>query len=83
MGNDESPEEWPATPPGVPSQRLAILQSAFEKTMKDPEFLAYAEKLQLEIDVLTGAEVQRLIEDAYANPAPVVQKARRLLQPSQ
>ena len=72
-----------AAPPGIPPQRLRVMQSAFEQTMKDPEFLAYAEKLQLEIDLLTGDQVRELIEQAYASPAEVVQKARRLLQPVQ
>ena len=72
-----------AAPPGVPPKRLAILQSAFERTMKDSEFLAYAEKLQLEIDLLTGEEVRRLIQQAYASPNDIIQKARKLLEPSQ
>jgi hypothetical protein len=51
--------------------------------MKDPEFVAYAEKLQLEIDVITGEEVRKLLVQAYASPPNVVAKARKLLQPSQ
>ena len=72
-----------AAPHGILPHRLAILQAAFERTMKDPEFVAYAEKLQLEIDVLTGEEVRKLLVQAYASPPNVVAKARKLLQPSQ
>ena len=53
-----------AAPPGVPADRLAALRRAFDATMKDPDFVAEAEKLQLEIEPLTGAQ----IDDARASP---------------
>ena len=43
-----------AAPPGVPEDRLAALRRAFDATMKDPAFIAEAEKLQLEIEPMTG-----------------------------
>ena len=43
-----------AAPPGVPADRLAALRRAFDATMKDPAFIAEAEKLQLEIEPMTG-----------------------------
>src|SRR5690606_34090701 len=42
-------------PPGMPADRLATLRKAFDATMKDPEFLAEAKKLQLDIDPLDAA----------------------------
>lgn len=36
-------------PPGVPPERVKILQTAFMETLKDPELLAEAEKAQIEI----------------------------------
>ena len=42
------------TPPGMPKDRLELLQKAFMDTMKDPEFLADAKKAKLEIEPLDG-----------------------------
>jgi tripartite-type tricarboxylate transporter receptor subunit TctC len=70
-----------AAPPGVPVDRLAALRRAFDETMKDPEFVAEADKLQMEIEPLTAAEIDRLLAAAYATPKPIVQQAAELLEP--
>ena len=44
-------------PPGVPAERVAAMRRAFDATMKDPEFLAEADKLKIEIDPMTGEQV--------------------------
>ena len=68
-----------AAPPGVPAERIAILRRAFDATLKDPAFLADARKFQMEIDPLTGAEVERLLRAAYSAPEPVVAAAAKLV----
>jgi tripartite-type tricarboxylate transporter receptor subunit TctC len=67
-----------ALPPGTPADRVAILRSAFEATLKDPAFIAEAGKLQLEIDPLTGPEIANLLRTAYAAPKPIVARAAQL-----
>jgi tripartite-type tricarboxylate transporter receptor subunit TctC len=69
-----------AVPPGVPADRVAILRAAFEATLKDPAFLADAAKLQMEIDPLTGAEIEELLKAAYATPRGIVQRAAELVR---
>jgi len=69
-----------AMPPGVPADRVAILRTAFEATLKDPAFLADAEKLQMEVDPLTGAEIETLLKNAYSAPRPIVQRAAQLVR---
>ncbi len=71
-----------AAPPGIPSERLVVLRRAFDETMKDPQFLAEAEKLQLEIDPLDAAAIDRLLASAYATPKDIVQQAGALIEPS-
>jgi tripartite-type tricarboxylate transporter receptor subunit TctC len=63
------------TPPGVPADRVAALRIAFGKAIKDPEFLADAEKQGLEIDEVSGAEVQELIRSTFDLPADVIKAA--------
>ncbi len=49
-------------PPGVPKDRIAALRKAFDATMKDPELLAEVGTRKMEIEPLTGDEVQALID---------------------
>lgn len=48
-------------PPGVPAERVKILQAAFMKTLKDPELLAEAEKSQIEINPHDGPWVAKKV----------------------
>lgn len=61
-----------ATGPGVPPERVEALRKAFDETFQDPEFKAEAEKAQLEVDPVTGAEVQDLVTDLYKNTSPAI-----------
>ena len=49
---------------------------AFDATMKDPEFLADAEKLKLEIDPMSGAEIATMLQDIAKTPADVVERVK-------
>ncbi len=68
-----------AAPPNVPADRLQILRRAFDATLKDPAFLADAKRLQMEVDPLTGEEVEKLLRTAYAAPKDVVARAAQLI----
>jgi hypothetical protein len=56
------------------------LRKAFDETMKDPAFLADAEKAQLELNPVTGEEVQKLVVDIYRTSPEIARKAGALLQ---
>jgi tripartite-type tricarboxylate transporter receptor subunit TctC len=64
----------------VPADRVAVLRAAFLKAMADPELLADANKARLEILPASGGEVQKLVAELYATPAPVVEKASEMLK---
>ena len=63
-------------PPNLPADRVALLRSAFMDTMKDRDFLADADKTQLEINPVSGADVENLIKEIYATSADIVEKAK-------
>jgi hypothetical protein len=67
-------------PPDVPEPVVAILRRAFDDTMKDPTFRSEAEKRQLDIDPVGGAEIQKLIEKMYRAPPAVVEKVRAYVE---
>ena len=63
-------------PPNLPADRLATLRKAFMDTMTDKEFLAEADKTQLEINPVSGEDVEKLVKEVYATPADVIAKAK-------
>src|SRR5437868_2017294 len=67
-------------PPGVPPERLAALRRAFMATMKDPVFLAEAEKIQLEITPVAVEAVQKLVAEIYATPPEIVKQAAQAVK---
>ena len=54
------------TPPGVPADRVAALRTAFDKTVKDPAYLAAVAGRKLDVKPVSGAEVTKLINDTLA-----------------
>jgi tripartite-type tricarboxylate transporter receptor subunit TctC len=66
-------------PPNMPPERSKTLRDAFMATMRDPEFLADTQKLQLNIDPSSGEEMERVVRDAYALPEPIIAKVRKAL----
>ena len=63
-------------PSGVPAERVAALRQAFAAVLKDPDLLADAKKQRLEINALSGEEVQLLVAKIYAMPPDIIAKAK-------
>jgi len=63
-------------PPNLPADRVAVLRQAFTDTMQDKDFLAEADKTQLEINPVSGEDVEKLVKDIYATPADIIAKAK-------
>jgi tripartite-type tricarboxylate transporter receptor subunit TctC len=70
-----------ALPPGTPKGRVELLRKAFNVTMKDPEFLAESEKAKLEINPLSGTEVDGIVKKLFQMDAKSVAKVRDVLVP--
>lgn len=49
-------------PPQVPRERVAVLRAGFNSMVKDTAFLNEAKKLNLEIDPVSGEELQKIVE---------------------
>jgi tripartite-type tricarboxylate transporter receptor subunit TctC len=64
-----------AAPPDIPADRKTALIAAFEKTMKDPEFLADAQRLNVDINPVDAKTIDSLLADLYATPKNVIEKA--------
>jgi len=64
-----------AAPPGIPTDRKAALVAAFDATMKDPEYLADAKKLEIDVNPVSGKAIEDLLTELYATPKEVLKKA--------
>ena len=65
----------------MPPARLEALRNAFDKMIQDPEFLAEAEKMKMDINPSTGLEAQKVAESMLFMPANIVQRAKVLFEP--
>jgi tripartite-type tricarboxylate transporter receptor subunit TctC len=63
--------------PGIPAERAAALRRAFLATMEDPAFVADMHKRNLNIEPLSGEDVQKIVAAAAATPKGLVEQARR------
>ena len=70
-----------ALPPGTPKERVNILRSAFDATMKDTEFLGEINKSKLEINPLSGTEVDGIVRKLFQMDAANITKIREVLIP--
>jgi tripartite-type tricarboxylate transporter receptor subunit TctC len=61
-------------PPGLPTERVALLRSALMETVKDKRFLADADKAQLDISPVPGDKLQAMVADIVSTPKPIVEK---------
>ena len=60
-----------AAPPGLAGERLQVLRAAFEATMRDKDFLAEAQQLDLEVRPVSGAAIDALVAKLAATPAEI------------
>jgi tripartite-type tricarboxylate transporter receptor subunit TctC len=67
-------------PPDLPADRADILRKAFLATLNDPELLAEAEKLKLEVTPVSGERVQNIVREIYATPSAVVERAAEFVK---
>jgi tripartite-type tricarboxylate transporter receptor subunit TctC len=68
-------------PPGIPADRLKILRSAYMSAIKDPALVAEAEKRGYEMDPVPGDKLESLAKEVMAQPPPVIERMKRILEP--
>jgi tripartite-type tricarboxylate transporter receptor subunit TctC len=68
--------------PGVPPDRLAAMRKAFLDTYRDPQYLAEAEKLKLDVDPVSSEETEAIIKRSYGAPQGLIERLQRLFKPT-
>ena len=67
-------------PPGLPTPVAEALRQSFMATMKDPAFLAEAQRRGLDIDPTPGEEIDALVLRLYETSPPIALRVREILQ---
>ena len=65
--------------PGTPVERLKILREAWDKTVKDTEFLAEAKKRGWPVGPVAVEELDSLAREVVTQPPEVIQRLKKLL----
>lgn len=66
-------------PPGVPLGRLDMLRSAFAATHADPDYIAEAERLQIDVSHRPAAALRKLVDDLFAAPKELVEQVKNIM----
>jgi tripartite-type tricarboxylate transporter receptor subunit TctC len=66
-------------PPGAPNQLVKPLRTAFTKINKDKKFIEDAYKRKLEVDPISGEDIQKIINELMSMPASTVERARKII----
>jgi tripartite-type tricarboxylate transporter receptor subunit TctC len=69
-----------ALPPGTPKDRVGLLRKAFGETLKNAEFVADAKKSKLDIDALTGEEVEKIVAGLFKMDPGLVTQLKEILK---
>lgn len=69
------------TGPGVPAGVVEALRKAFEATIKDPEYLAAAQKAQIDLDPMSGEELAKLAARTLGAPKSVIARYQAAVAP--
>ena len=67
-------------PPDTPKDRVELLRQAFMNTMNDPEFQADAKKSKLDLDPISGEEVQKMVAGMFTMPPDLVNRLKEALK---
>jgi tripartite-type tricarboxylate transporter receptor subunit TctC len=66
-------------PPELPADRKAALRGAFAQAMNDPAFLAEAARMSLDVDPMSGSEIDSLMSDIYSTPKRLIDEAAAII----
>jgi tripartite-type tricarboxylate transporter receptor subunit TctC len=56
------------------------LREAYAKALKDPELIAEAKKARMDMEPVSGDELQALTKRLMTQPAAVVQRVKKVLE---
>ena len=72
---------WPfAAPPNMQAERTQALRTAFTAALQDPELLTQAKKEGLDVSIVTGQEIEALLDDVFATPPDIIAEMQTIVK---
>ena len=68
-----------ALPPGVPADRVKMLQTSFMETVNDPEYVGEVKSKKMEYSPRSGSELQSIISDMAKAPKSAIDRYNALI----
>jgi len=65
----------------VPQERVEALRKAFDETMKDPAFLAAAQKANMDLNPVSGERLQKIVSELFQTPPAAIARLKEILAP--
>src|SRR5262249_18710865 len=81
LGNPSSIGQTVMGPPDIPQERTAALRQAFAEMLRDPQFIADAQKREIDPNLLGGPELSKLVADNFSVAPALVEKLRTVTSP--
>jgi tripartite-type tricarboxylate transporter receptor subunit TctC len=66
-------------PPGTPKERVDVMRKAFAETVHDPELIAEADRLKLDMTYRSPQDLERLVTNLYQTPPEMVETVKKLV----
>jgi hypothetical protein len=66
--------------PGTPMDRVNIFRDAYVKSMNNPELLAEAKKSRMDVEPVTGEQLQALAKRVMNQPPTVLKRVKKILE---
>jgi tripartite-type tricarboxylate transporter receptor subunit TctC len=66
-------------PPRTPKEHVRIMRQAFIRTLREPAFLAEAEKAKLEVEPVTGEDLEKIVAGLFKTNPQVLAKLKEVL----
>lgn len=67
-------------PPGMPADRVAALRKAFMEMARSPAFQKEAETMRIDVDPVTGEDMQKVVHEIMRFPASVKERAAHFVE---
>jgi len=65
--------------PGTTVEQTKLLRAGFDGAIKDPELLAEAQKSRIEVDPVSGEDLQKIAQRVLDQPADVIARVKKIM----
>jgi hypothetical protein len=66
-------------PPRAPAERVAVMRKALADAVKDPELIADAARMKLDMTYISPAQIEQLLSKLYQTPPDTIAAVKRLV----